>query len=653
MKRWYIIGCRSFFCFSSRVDRKCRSIRQLLQKRIGQSTISKEFNIEAKISRRAPVSYNSKNNKYEVCSKYLPLKFKDIFTLELLFKGFRKLKNNNLGVDGYIKGNWKMSTFKKLESRLLNQSYKPKPCKVVFVSKLNGGKRPLGIASPKDKVVQMLIKQAFESKWEAVFFPHSHGFRVKRSCHTALKEIRHGWVDVNWLFSLELKTSFNLVNYKVLIDILKGGVSYYSCPGGWGIDKAIEDLLWKIVRVGYVDVYNLNDRSRYDLCVNSVTKIPKNSVISPLFANIYFHQLDKQLQKLQEGLQRSCIFFGKKQGLNCQICSKFNFCKLHMKKKVVGRKTTFSKIRKDFFDKHMYWVRYADEVLIGVCGSYDDCKYIYEKIYQILEFLYLSISLTKVVINFSKVSQTNYLGANLLTPSKRLLVTIFNNNLKELSCIFLTKLQLYIPIQDIIFRLVIKGYVCVLADCKSYQAMSLIQYQCFSEFEIVKHFSSLIRGLVSYYRFASQRFHLWKILYLLRKSCVLTLASKLNIRDVSLVCRKFGRSLQLYNNGKLKESLYYPTSLKIFPGYYTGFGTSLFEVNEIAAIISVFRVNNLYFNNTCEFCQSSVRVDFYFLEPVIFMKILVLYKKFRVEHRLMYLSLCYICYQTEIYSRFF
>lgn len=103
----------------------------------------------------------------------------------------------------------------------------------------------------------------------------------------------------------------------------------------------------------------------------------------------------------------------------------------------------------------------------------------------------------------------------------------------------------------------------------------------------------------------------------------------------------------------MKEVLYYPTSLKIVPGYFTGFGTSLFEVNEIAAIVAVSSFKNLYFNNMCEFCQSSVRVDFYFLEPIIFIKMLALYKKFRIEHRLMYLYLCYICFQTEIYSRFF
>jgi len=190
------------------------------------------------------------------------------------------------------------------------------------------------------------------------------------------------------------------------------------------------------------------------------------------------------------------------------VCFNSSFYKLPLKKKVVGRKTIFSKIRKDFFDKQLYWVRYADDLLIGVCGSYDDCKYIYEKVYQILEFLYLSISINKIVINFSKITRTNYLGADLIMPSKRVLVTIFNYNLKGLAYRFVTKLQLSIPIQAIISRLLVKGYVGILADCKSYQAMSLIPYQCFSEFVIVKHFSVLIRGLVNYYRFVSQRFQL-------------------------------------------------------------------------------------------------------------------------------------------------
>jgi hypothetical protein len=154
-------------------------------------------------------------------------------------------------------------------------------------------------------------------------------------------------------------------------------------------------------------------------------------------------------------------------------------------------------------------VRHADEILIGVQGLYIDAQFICTKVKLIFESLQLTVFSTfKQEIRCARTLRTTYLGVDLSLFPRNIIVRTYKCNVKKLSSLVLGKIRFYIPIYTIILRLVSNGYLVSRDDGKSFRATRQ-RYLCtYNEYDIVKHFSVLIRGLVNYYSFVSQRSHL-------------------------------------------------------------------------------------------------------------------------------------------------
>lgn len=202
------------------------------------------------------------------------------FSVRSLEASFARVKSNAgaKGVDGMTIGRFERDlgvNLTRLHRDLMAGEYQPQPVRRVWIPKPGSReKRPLGIPTVRDRVVQGAIKAALEPIFEKEFCDGSFGFRPGRSCHKALSRVYRGLREgKEWVVDADVRKFFDTIPHEMIMRGLESKVSdgnLLATVSRYLIQKVLDEQTWETVTEG----------------------TPQGSVISPLLANIALHGLD-------------------------------------------------------------------------------------------------------------------------------------------------------------------------------------------------------------------------------------------------------------------------------------------------------------------------------------------------------------------------
>ena len=214
-------------------------------------------------------------------SRTFGILYDKIYRQEILFEAWKRVKKNrgscgvdkvhirtvieDIGVDVFLED---------IRQCLMNEEYTASVIKRVFIPKDNGAKRPLGIPTLKDRVIQMAVKLVIEPIFEADFADCSYGFRPKRSNQQAAGEV-HKLVNYNkWVVDVDLKSYFDTIAHDQLMNCVRQRIR----------DRRLLALIYQWLKAGILEEGKIR---------RPESGTVQGGVLSPLLSNIYLHEIDK------------------------------------------------------------------------------------------------------------------------------------------------------------------------------------------------------------------------------------------------------------------------------------------------------------------------------------------------------------------------
>lgn len=506
---------------------------------------------------------NSLNEHSKDSSYKFERLYRILFNEEMFYVAYQKIASNEgcttKGSDGQSIDNMSLDRIEKLIVSLKDESYKPHPSRRVHIPKKNGKTRPLGIPAFEDKLVQEVVRMILEAIYEGHFEYTSHGFRPKRSCHTALLQIQKTFNGAKWFIEGDIKGFFDNINHDVMINTLSERIS----------DDRFLRLIRKFLNAGYVEDWKFH---------KTYSGTPQGGIVSPILANIYLDKLDKYVKEYIQNFDKGGKRKPSQETKDFDNERKRTVRKLKSVKDETEKMALLANLKAieqeraafssgDEMDdnyRRLKYIRYADDFMLGVIGSKEDANRIKEDIKSFLsETLALELSDEKTLITHTgksakflgyeiTVSRDNHQrrdvrGRLRRTYGKRIRLNVSTGTLRD-------KLLEY-GAMEIKLR---NGKEVWKPKCRS----GLINN---NDLEILDRYNRELVGFCNYYLIANNCVLLHNFRFIMEYSMYKTFAGKYksNVRKINKKYRRDKRFVVEYEQqGKIKTRNFYKASFK-------------------------------------------------------------------------------------------
>lgn len=436
--------------------------------------------------------------------KRLPLErlYRQLFNMDLYLQAYGKLYANegaltpgttNQTVDGMS-----LERIEAIIAQLWEERYQWQPARRTYIPKRSNGKRPLGMPTWEDKLLQEVMRMLLEAYYEPQFSDNSHGFRPGRGCHTALMQIKRTCRGTIWFIEGDISACFDSFDHEVLLSILKRNIH----------DGRFIELVRRLLKAGYMEDWKWEE---------TLSGTPQGGIISPLLANIYLNELDNFVDEwlIPENTK------GEKRGRNPDY-RHYEYKRRVAKDngdrkayKAYGRKLQ-SMPRMDTHDpfyRRLRYVRYADDFILAFAGPKHEAERLKAQVSEYLrEILKLQMSEEKTLITNGRSKAASFLNYDIkIGQQDSWRDSAGRRNLNGEPILRMPGERL----TQFCGRYMQKG--------KAIHTSWLVHL---SDYDIVMHYNVAYRGYVQYYQLASNLYQMSKLRWIMSTSMLKALANK-------------------------------------------------------------------------------------------------------------------------------
>ncbi len=455
--------------------------------------------------------------------KGLPLErvYKLLFNPVLYLTAYGKIYRNNgattPGTTSETVDSMSMEKINTIIEALRHERYRWNPTRRVYIEKKNSTKkRPLSMPSWSDKLLQEVMRLLLNAYFEPRFSDHSHGFRPERGCHTALREIYQKWPGTIWFIEGDISACFDSLDHDILLSTLSEHIH----------DGRFIRLISDLLKTGYMEDWKQHE---------TLSGCPQGGIISPILSNIYLDKLDKFVEETLVPAYTGGTARRRNREYERLKLQAFRHRRkgdaktAAMLKRQMQQMPSIDPEDPDY--RRLYYIRYADDFLLGFAGPKEEAEEIKQRLGKFLQDeLKLELSKTKTLITHARTEVAKFLGYELHTlqdDKKRDRSNRRNINggvgLRVPQSVLMEKCQRYMRGEKVIHR------------------AELLQD---SDFTIIARYQSEYRGIVEYYRLAYNLGSLSRLRWLMEKSLMMTLAHKFKV-SVKTVSNKYRATIKV------------------------------------------------------------------------------------------------------------